>query len=315
MTVVTVTLNPAIDHVISLRRLVPGKALVVSESRMYSAGKGLNVGRIAAGLGIPSVAVMAVGNTEVSMFRQAENEKLRVEIIETGNPTRVNTTIYQSEDAATTHLRSPSPPLSEEVIAGIFARLDTLVTSDAIVVIAGSVPGGTRSSVMSQLVSQMGKKATAVVLDSSGSGLADGIRGGPAWVKPSRQELEELVGRPLRSIDEIIQAARTINDKGVEHVVVSLGEIGIVATIASRPGHAKVRISKRYVPVPVHPVGAGDAFVGGLAAAIAMGLPYRNVLGLGVGAATASLSELDPGSIDPGLARRLADVVEFENAP
>jgi 1-phosphofructokinase len=312
MTVIAVTFNPAIDHFMSLRRLTPGKDLKVSESRVSAAGKGLNVARVVATLGVPRVALITASNAEASLFRRTEGGKLRVAVFDAGNPVRINTTIYQSADAATTHLRSPSHSLSENVIAEIFARLQMLLNPEAIVVLAGSVPGSTPSSVMSQLVSYAGRRTAAVVLDSSGPGLAGGIRGTPAWVKPSGRELEEFIGRPLRSLEEVVAATETINESGVEHVTVSLGKAGVLATIAGNPGYTRARIPKRHVPVPANPVGAGDAFVGGLAAAVAMRLPYAAILRLGVGAATASQTELDPGSMDGDLARSLADAVELE---
>jgi len=81
-------------------------------------------------------------------------------------------------------------------------------------------------------------------------------------VKPNRAELEALLGRDLPTIADIVTAARSLLDRGVALVVVSLGAAGALfvdreaALAAALP--AKKALST---------VGAGDAMVAGIAAA------------------------------------------------
>ncbi len=44
--IVTVTLNPAVDHTLDLERFVPGDTYSVRESRIDPGGKGINVSRV-----------------------------------------------------------------------------------------------------------------------------------------------------------------------------------------------------------------------------------------------------------------------------
>jgi len=69
------------------------------------------------------------------------------------------------------------------------------------------------------------------VLDTSGAPLAAALASGQPLhaVKPNRAELEALLGRALPTIADVIAAARSLLDRGVALVVVSLGADGALS--------------------------------------------------------------------------------------
>jgi ribokinase len=90
---------------------------------------------------------------------------------------------------------------------------------------------------------------------------------------PNETELAILTGMPVRTDQEIGDAARSLVAKGVETVIVTLGSRGALVITA-----AGVR---RIDPVRVEPVdttGAGDAFVGSFARYFAGGLGLEAAL-------------------------------------
>jgi 1-phosphofructokinase len=54
------------------------------------------------------------------------------------------------------------------------------------------------------------------------------VKSGPALVKPNREELETAVGRRLRTIGEVVDAARELRAIGAGMVLASLGRDGAV---------------------------------------------------------------------------------------
>ena len=101
-------------------------------------------------------------------------------------------------------------------------------------------------------------------LDASGAALRAGLEARPSIAKPNRDELAELVGRPLDDLAEIAAAARTLMQEGkVERLLcVSLGHEGALFLDHERCLHAH--------PLPISvrsTVGAGDAMVAGIVAA------------------------------------------------
>lgn len=82
------------------------------------------------------------------------------------------------------------------------------------------------------------------------------------YVIPNETEAEAISGMPVRNIDEARACARSLRDRGVRNVIVTLGENGALSGDAHVPPH---RVT------PVDTTGAGDAFIGAFATFLAGG--------------------------------------------
>ncbi len=129
------------------------------------------------------------------------------------------------------------------------------------------------------------------MLDTSGAPLAAALASGQPLhaVKPNRAELEALLGRDLPTTADLVAAARALLDRGVALVVVSLGAEGALfvdrqaALAAALP--AKKALST---------VGAGDAMVAGIAAALIEGASLERLARLAVAFASSKLDRIGP---------------------
>ena len=96
---------------------------------------------------------------------------------------------------------------------------------------------------------------------------------GVDYVTPNETEAEQLTGVKVEDIDGCRRAAEKLLEMGVKNVIITLGVRGAFYTDG-----------KREITVPaikvkaVETTGAGDAFNGGLATAIAEGLPVETAL-------------------------------------
>lgn len=88
------------------------------------------------------------------------------------------------------------------------------------------------------------------------------------FLTPNQEELHVMTGEPVGSIDEITRAARQVCGWGVGCVVVTIGEAGCVIVTADG-----ANLVTGFVVPTVDTVGAGDAFSGALAVALAEGRP------------------------------------------
>lgn len=110
------------------------------------------------------------------------------------------------------------------------------------------------------------------------------------YVTPNETEAEELTGIKVASIDDARSAADNLLKKGVGSVIITLGEKGALLHTANRSDHVPV-VSAGTV---VETTGAGDAFNGGLAAALARGVePLQAVR---FACAVAGISVTRPGT-------------------
>ncbi|MER9434446.1 ribokinase [Mesorhizobium sp. M0618] len=110
------------------------------------------------------------------------------------------------------------------------------------------------------------------------------------YLTPNETETEELTGMKVSSVDEARRAADSLLEKGVGTVIVTLGDKGALL-------HSKTR-SDHVPAVSAGPVaettGAGDAFNGGLAAALSRGVePLQAVR---FACAVAGISVTRPGT-------------------
>jgi ribokinase len=108
---------------------------------------------------------------------------------------------------------------------------------------------------------------------------------------PNQTEAELLLGRSICSIDDAIQAAQEFRQKGVQRVVLTLGEQGIV--VADEQG---ITHWPTYPTTVVDTTAAGDAFNGAMAAALDQQQPWTTALqwGLAAGALTVSRPGAQP---------------------
>jgi ribokinase len=90
---------------------------------------------------------------------------------------------------------------------------------------------------------------------------------------PNETEAEQLTGRPARSESEALACASALLAKGFPRVVITLGARG--SLLAGPTGHLHV---PPFSVASVDSSGAGDAFIGSLAAFLAEGMPEQQAL-------------------------------------
>ncbi|UUX33759.1 ribokinase [Fundicoccus culcitae] len=86
------------------------------------------------------------------------------------------------------------------------------------------------------------------------------------YLTPNESELELLTGYQLKNMQDVIEAAKSLLDKGTENVIVTLGDKG--ALIVNKE---LVELVDGYTVEAVDTVAAGDAFNGAFAYAISSG--------------------------------------------
>jgi ribokinase len=110
------------------------------------------------------------------------------------------------------------------------------------------------------------------------------------FVTPNESETEGITGLPVRSVAEAEVAAGVLLSKGVGAALITLGAQGVLYRDADHTVHVPA-----YDAGPVvETTGAGDAFNGGFAAALARG--FDSVSAVRFGCATASISVTRPGT-------------------
>lgn len=258
--IVTLTLNPSLDRTLDTDLLAVGEVNRALRSRLDAGGKGINVSRALHRHGLATVAVFPAGGPDGDVL-VAELRSVGVPIhpVPIAGATRSNVTVVDSS-GVTTKINAPGPNLTEaELDAVVDAVADELGTGAHAVVVAGSLPDGVPTAILSRLAGLAAARGIDFAVDTSGAPLAAAVAtGGLAVVKPNDDELAELVGRPLATVGDVLAAAREVVALGNEAVLVSLGAHGALLVRADDAWWAGGTPL-----VPLSTVGAGDAALAG----------------------------------------------------
>jgi tagatose 6-phosphate kinase len=256
--ILTVTLNPAIDKYCIVEKLEIGQVSRVVKSTISAGGKGINVARVARLLGQEVIATGFVAGTSGQIIiDDLEKSGVKTSFIKVNGQTRTNTNIFEKASKKNTDLLEKGFEATKENIEDFTANFDKLLDRCEMVALCGSVCMGVEVDIYQTLTKMAKDKGRKVFLDTSGELLKNGIEAKPFMIKPNAFELEQLLGKKMNSIDDIIKSALELNDKGIEIVVVSMGEDG--AIFVSKEGIF------RGIPPKINPVstvGCGDALVG-----------------------------------------------------
>jgi 1-phosphofructokinase len=257
--IVTVTPNPSIDRTIRLERLVPGGLNRAHSASAEAAGKGVNVAYALASEGVPTVAVLPLAAQSAVQYLGLLGDSVPVSAVPIGGEIRANMSLIES-DGTVTKVNEPGPPLSTTEAEAIVAAAASASRAGWIVG-CGSLPPGAPRDFYARLA-RLATPERQVAVDSSGDALAAAVTARIALVKPNRQELQELVRRPLATLGEVIDAAREVLAQGCDAALVSLGPDGALYVDPTAAAHAEARLADG-----ANPVGAGDALLAGFLAA------------------------------------------------
>lgn len=290
--IVTLTPNPSLDRTITVDRLRVGEVHRAGGLHIDAGGKGVNVSRALAANGLATVAVMpARGAPAVEFTTRLEADGVAHDYIPLEGAVRINITIVDA-DGITTKINEPGRASTAADATAMLDAVERHIDDCSWVVGCGSLPPGIDGNLYVALIERARARGVRVAIDTSGTALRKAVAARPDLIKPNHEELEELVGRSLPTVEDVLEAARDLVAGGVGTVVVSLGEHGALAVDASTAVHASAVVSH-----PQSTVGAGDCLLAGFLAAIERDASLADALATGVrwGAAAVAL----PGSTVP----------------
>ena len=280
----TVTFNPAIDYVVRLDApLEVGQVNRACGEDCVLGGKGINVSGVLAQLGCPSVALgFVAGETGAWLERGLAAQGLHTDFVHLENGmTRINVKIKAGQE---TELNGAGPDIPDEALHQLEEKLDGLTEND-VLILAGSIPASLPQDVYERLLARLDGRGVRCVVDATRDLLVNVLPYRPFLIKPNNHELGEIVGRELSSDEEIIAAARSLQEKGARNVLVSMAGDGALLVDEQGQTH-RIGCPKGKV---VNSVGAGDSMVAGFVAGWMQTKSYAFALRLGTacGSATA----------------------------
>lgn len=253
----TVTFNPSLDYIVSVKDFRPGMTNRTSSELMLAGGKGINVSIVLGNLGIKSTALgFIAGFTGDEIVRRLHNGGINSEFIKINDGiSRINIKLKSIDG---TEINGQGPHIDSSHIEQLMNRLRRLESGD-VLVLAGSIPAGISDNIYKDIMDMLKDKGVQIVVDATSRLLTNVLEYNPFFMKPNQHELGDIFNVTLNTQEEVIPYALELKKMGAVNVCVSMGGKG--AILVADDGN--VYKAKAPDGILKNSVGAGDSLVAG----------------------------------------------------
>ncbi|MBQ3559344.1 MAG: 1-phosphofructokinase [Agathobacter sp.] len=280
--VYTVTFNPSLDYIVSIKDFEIGKTNRTTEELMIAGGKGINVSTVLKNLGVDNVALgFVAGFTGREIEHMAKENGITCDFItlEEGC-SRIN---VKMKDFDGTEINGRGPAIDERAVGQLRIQLQKLTQGDTLV-LAGSIPSCMKDSSYRDIMSELKDKGVHFVVDATKDLLLNVLEFHPFLIKPNNHELGEIFGVELATRESVVPYAKKLQEMGARNVLVSMAGQGAVLIDEEKNVYA--------LPAPngtlVNAVGAGDSMVAGFIAGWEEKKDFYHAFKMSVSAGSAS---------------------------
>ncbi len=319
-----VTPNLCIDRTHRLDHFAAGTVNRPRTADVAAGGKGVNVARALRDLGRCATVVgfrPVEGGAQLERLMRAEG--LESSLVEVPGALRSAIIIVEDSGRATV-LNEPGPVLTAEHRDQLLHRVAERVraTPAPIVIGSGSLPPGLPVDTYARLCRTARERGALVIIDAARDALACCLAAEPDLVTPNLAEAESMATGVVVEASEHAEdraeireraqlAARALRAAGARRAVVTAGAHGA----AYADANGELWCAAPAVEM-VNPIGAGDAFVGGVADQLGpdhlgadqlrAGPDWRAAVRRAVLVASAAVEHPQAGRVDAGRVERLA---------
>jgi len=311
VSILTITLHPAIDKVLRLRRLRPDDTARAEIEMIYGGGKGNNVARALTRLGVAVTASGYQGGYTGEFITQRLNaEGLQTRFVICQAATRTSLLIHEEETDHTYAVYEPGQEVTPAEIQMLEDTFCELLPDTSLCLLCGSGQTPELAQVFARLVTLAGERGIPCIVDSSGISLQSSIRARPVMIKVNAEELGEASGQMVESMAAQVEAMQTLHTAGVSKVALTRGADGLLLSDGKE-------IWEGALPMEgvINTVGCGDSVLAGIAKMWIEGGNGAEMVRWGVACGAANTQAHGAGFIDPQLVKAFLPRVAVRQFP
>lgn len=278
----TVTFNPSLDYIVTVRDFTLGKVNRTCEEHVFPGGKGINVSIVLKNLGMNSTILgFTAGFTGKEIERRITEMGCKDELIPiTNGMSRINLKLRSNEES---EINGMGPVIDKEAIQQFYQKLNTLKKED-ILVLAGSIPSSMPDTMYSDIMKYLQNRGIIIVVDAAKDLLVNVLPYHPFVIKPNTHELSDIFNIELKNQDEVVVYAKKLQEQGARNVLVSMAGDGAVLVTEN----GEVYKSSAPKGKVINSVGAGDSMVAGFLYGYLTTQDYKMAFKTGISAGSAS---------------------------
>lgn len=264
---------------------LPGETILGGKFFMFPGGKGANQAVAASRLGGNVTFIAKVGNDIFGKqaLQQFKKEGIRTEYVisDAEHPSGVALITVDAKGENTIVVAQGS---NGTLSAQDVHRAEKEFESLEIILMQLEIPISTVVHA-ARLAKQKGKKV--ILNPAPAMPLPSDLFGDLFMITPNKSETEAITGMEIKDMNSVRSAAAKLRDKGVEHVVITLGPEG--AFIFDNDGGRHIKAPRVNA---VDSTAAGDVFNGALAVAISEGKSIDDAVSFANRAAAISVTKM-----------------------
>jgi 6-phosphofructokinase 2 len=307
--ILTLTINPAVDRIITADRLVFEDRGYILDRSEAAGGRGINASQVVHAFGGKTVAVLTAGGSAGERIEKLLGTLgFSSDIVHVRAETRTNLTISDKQ-GLTVKLNERGAPLEASELKEIKKKVEGRLPKTQWLMICGSIQPGVPPHYYCEIIEMAKSHGVKTLLDTDGEALQHALEAKPTVIMPNQHEAERLLSRALITRGQCLEAVHVMQAMGPENVILSLGARG---AIGSSPEGVFEAIPPRIDALC--PIGAGDALGAAFAWSMEKKKSFSESLRWGVATGTAAAKL--PGLSFPTFndARALYKQVELRQA-
>lgn len=221
----TVTLNPALDIIYTADSLESEGYTYANNTQKFPGGKALNVSRMLANIGIPSIATGFLGGQSGKFIKNwFEEIASDTHFIDIKDDTRINVRLRTPQQHIT--IAGTYPSIPEEKITELLTYLSKLREGD-IVVMGGSIPCNVDFEIYKRIAEICKANKAEFVIDIPPKQMKELLSYRPLLIKPNLDNLAKMFDlEQITNEADIIKYGLKCIELGAKNVIVSVGEEG-----------------------------------------------------------------------------------------
>ena len=284
--IVTLTMNPAIDVSIAVDRIASGAKLRCQGGERDPGGGGVNVARVVQRLGADAVAVYPAGGVMGALLQQlVAREGGRSVAVPIAGETREDFTVLEKHSGEPYRFVLPGPHLQGVEWMACLKALANLSVRPKVICASGCLPPGVPEDLYASVARIASGWGARLVLDASWPALKAALDAHVHLIKPNLAEMGELSGAALDDEASLVRACGAlIEQRRVDAVALTLGAKG--ALLVTPDGAWRARAPRVNA---VSTVGAGDSFLGAMIWAQASGKSLQEAFRYGAAGGAAAV--------------------------
>jgi 1-phosphofructokinase family hexose kinase len=251
--IVTVTLNPALDHLLFLPEVTLGKVNRAPATLRMPGGKGVNVASSLAVLEEEVVATGFLGGQGSRIFEEALRRiGVTTSFIYIDQEIRTDFYLIEEKKNRQSLVIEKGASIALRYLNSFKSNFERLLSSAEVVEIGGSLPKGVAPNFVKELVISANKKKTKVVLNLRETILKECLDGTEMFILcPDLREDRRIFGEDLTNPKSRPLVAEKLLNKGAEIVILNYGNLSYLVAKKDEAWEGEIETGEKPIMIGV----------------------------------------------------------------